>query len=226
MMDKTKKNRLFVCIAVIVCCAVMALVDGVIRPPYAVKSAVKIALFLAFPLGFAYLNKLKPLELLKPEKKSVLLGFLLGGGTFAVVLTAYFVLSPYIDLSAVPSSLAKNAGVTKDNYTLVFTYIALCNSLLEEFFFRGFAFLTLKKVAGTRFAMVFSAAAFAVYHAAMLDGWMDPILTALLLAALFGCGIFFNFLDMKKERIWTSYITHGFANLAINTIGAILLNAN
>ena len=222
-MVKINKKAVYVCISVAVCCGLMTLVDGVIRPPYFVKSAIKVLLFMALPMAFGRMYKMKVFSILKPEKRSIVTGLLLGGGTFAVVLTAYFILAPYIDLSAVPEALSKNAGVTKENFPIVAIYIALCNSLLEEFFFRGFGFLRLKESTSTGFAMVFSSAAFAVYHGAMMEGWMDPILTVLLLAALFGCGVFFNLLNLKRECIWSSWLTHLFANLAINTIGMILL---
>lgn len=217
------KKRLYICISVAVCCVLMTLVDGVIRPPYFVKSIIKILLFMALPVIFGVINKMNVFSIMKPERRAVITGLLLGGGTLAVVLTAYFLLSPFIDLSAVPDALSKNAGVTRENFPIVAVYIALCNSLLEEFFFRGFAFLQLRSVSSTSFAMFFSSAAFALYHGGMLDGWVNPLLTALLLLALFGCGVFFNLLNLKRECIWASWLTHLFANLAINTIGMILL---
>ena len=48
-----KKTHLTVILAAIFCCAVMSLIDGVIRPGYAVKSAIKIALFLGIPVLLA-----------------------------------------------------------------------------------------------------------------------------------------------------------------------------
>ena len=50
-----------------------------------------------------------------------------------------------------------------------------------------------------------------------------PLLFVLMLAALFGCGLFFDLLDTKRELIWVSWLVHLFANLAINTIGMKLL---
>ena len=49
-MTSIKKNVLAICALVLLGCAAMTLVDGVLRPPYAVKSAVKLALFLLAPL--------------------------------------------------------------------------------------------------------------------------------------------------------------------------------
>ena len=118
----------------------------------------------------------------------------------------------------------ENGGISADNFLYVSLYIAFCNSLLEEFFFRGFAYLTLKKVASPLFATAFSAAAFAFYHGGMLDGWFSPLLYAGTLAALFVCGLFFNYLNNRSNRIWTSWLTHMGANIAINTVGMILLD--
>lgn len=218
-----KREAWFLCASVVICCAVMALVDGLWQPPYGVKSAVKVVLFLLIPLLLGKYLDLSPFSCLRPDKKAFLLGFGLGIGTVAVILGGFRILSPWLDLSAIPAALEENAGVTKDNFLYVSLYIALCNSLLEEFFFRGFTFLSLKKLTSSPFAFCFSAAAFAVYHAAIMKGWFSPFLFLLTLAALFGSGLFFNMLNFRRERIWASWLMHMGANLAINAIGMKLL---
>lgn len=218
-----KKDKLLIPLSVLLCCAVMAVVDGVIRPHYFVKSAIKLCLFLLVPLLFAKQRKVSALAVLRPDKRAILTGLSLGLGTFVLILGGYFLLRPYLDLSAIPEALMENGGITKEIFPFVALYIALCNSLLEEFFFRGFAYITLKKETSPRFAMIFSATAFAAYHMAIMDGWLSPLLFALAIIALFGCGVFFNLLNIRRERIFASWLTHLFANLAINTIGMILL---
>ena len=218
-----KKDRILICLSVLLCCLVMALTDGVWKPPYAVKSAVKILLFLCIPLVFSAVRGLSPSALFCPEKKAVLMGLTLGAVTFAVILLGYSLLQSYIDFSFIPGSLMENGGISADNFLYVALYIAFCNSLLEEFFFRGFAYLTLKRIASPLFATVFSAAAFAFYHGGMLDGWFSPLLYAATLIALFACGLFFNYLNTRSSRIWVSWLMHMGANLAINTVGMRLL---
>lgn len=220
-----KKERNLIFLSVALCCAAMAVVDIFIKLPYFARSGVKIFIFLLVPILFARYKKLSLLDILKPDRRSVLLGAVLGVGTFAVIIGGYALLAPFLDLSGIPAALEKNVGVTRENFPIVAIYIALCNSLLEEFFFRGFSYLALKKVSDEKTAMIFSAAAFSVYHAAIMDGWMSFGLTAALLLALFGCGIFFNFLDRRSERIWASWLPHLCANLAINSIGMMLLMA-
>ena len=74
------------------------------------------------------------------------------------------------------SSLSENIGVKSSNFIFVAIYISFANSLLEEFFFRGFAFLKLKEVSSRKFAYIFSALAFSIYHLAMMIGWFDIVL--------------------------------------------------
>ena len=92
--------------------------------------------------------------------------------------------------------------------------------MLEEFFFRGFAFLALsKRIKG---ASLFSAVAFSLYHTAMMLGWFPPLLFALALIGLTIGGMLFNWLDKTNGTIYTGWLVHMFANFAINTVGAIL----
>lgn len=222
-MTSIKKNVLAICALVLLGCAAMTLVDGVLRPPYAVKSAVKLALFLLAPLLYGYAaGKDGYRALFRIQRRALLRVLALGFGVFALTLGAYFALRSVFDFSAVTALLGKNAGVTAENFLWVSLYISFVNSLLEEFFFRGFAFLVLRRYAGERFACVFSALSFALYHTAMMLGWFPPLLFLLALAGLTAGGVLFNLLDARAWTIFPSWAVHIFANLAINTVGFIL----
>ena len=70
------RKHLTVILAAIFCCAVMSLIDGVIRPGYAVKSAIKIALFLGIPVLLALKDRdLAALTLFRFPKKGLLAVF-------------------------------------------------------------------------------------------------------------------------------------------------------
>ncbi len=217
------RSRLWICGSALVCCLAMALVDGVLQPGYFIKSAIKILLFLLVPILLASTANVSLKAFFRPDKASLLTGGILGLVTFGVILGAYAILGDLLDLSAVPAALEAGAGVTKDNFLFVGTYIALCNSLLEEFFFRGFLFTGLKRNGSAVFAYVFSAAAFALYHGGMLIAMVPPVLFLLALAALFFCGLLFDYLDSRKETLYISWLLHMGANLAINAVGMLLL---
>lgn len=207
-----------------VCCAVMAVVDGVLRPGYALKSSVKAGLFLLVPLLVSLTDRdVAYLGLLKPKKKGIGIALLLGVGIYGVILGAYFLIGPYFDFSAIAGSLTENAGVTADNFLYVSLYISFVNSFLEEFFFRGFVFTNLARLHQRRFAYGFSGLLFALYHVAMMVGWFSPLLFVLVMAGLTVGGMLFNWLNERLDTIYASWLSHMFANFAINTIGFILL---
>lgn len=218
-----RKNTGNICLLGCACCVAMVLVDGVLQPGYTLKSLIKILLFLVLPLVFSLWKKLSPPKAFRPDRKAILLSSLLGFATFVIVLGAYMLLHPYINLSAVPAALEQSAGVTKNNFLYVGTYIALCNSLLEEFFFRCFLFLGLMQTGPKLFAYLFSAGAFALYHAGMLISMVGPVLFLLALSALFLCGLMFNYFNARSNTIWVSWLIHMGANLAINVVGMHLL---
>lgn len=220
-----KKKALYaVLAAAVACCAVMAVVDGILRPSYWLKSAIKAALFLLIPLVLS--RKWKQIDLrslFRPQKKGILTALALGIGVYGVILGGYFVVRNFFDFSGIVGNLSQNAGVNKDNFLFVSLYISFMNSFLEEFFFRGFLFLNGKRLGSRGFAYGFSSLLFALYHLAMMTGWFSPVLLLLVLTGLTVGGGLFNWLDEKHGSIYTSWLTHMFANFAINTIGFLLI---
>ena len=97
----------------------------------------------------------------------------LGIGVYIIIVGSYFLTRNIIDFSNVTSSLSKNMGITSTNFIYVSLYISLMNSFLEEFFFRGFGFITLKKYTSRKTAYLFSSVLFAIYHIGMLVGMFN-----------------------------------------------------
>lgn len=221
-MQNTKK-AFAICGIVILFCIIMALIDGVLKANYFTKSAIKLVLFLICPIVYALLDKglqIKPLFAF--DKQGIIRALGLCVAVYAVILSGYLLLKDVFDFSAITGTLTANIGVSRDNFVFVSLYISFINSLLEEFFFRGFAFLTLKRVASVRFAYLFSAACFAVYHIAMMIGWFSLPVFLLVMAGLFIGGLIFNYLNAKSGTVYPSWFVHMFANFAINTVGFML----
>lgn len=208
-------------IVIVICCVIMGFVDAVVQPAYHIKSFIKIVLFITVPVFYMRKNK-DYYDLFRFNKKNILISLALGIGVFSVILTAYTLTAKIFDYSNITSSLSDNIGVDANNLIFVTTYIALVNSLLEEFFFRGFAFFELKKVTSRKFAYIFSSFMFALYHVAMMIGWFNFGVFAISLAGLFIGGVIFIFVNEKNQNIYSSWLVHMFANFSINTIGFIL----
>ena len=209
-------------IALAVCCIAMSAIELIFTPTYFVKAAIKLALFVIIPMSLVLVRKeTAMLRFFKPNKKTLLPMLAFGMLMYGFIIGAYFLLGKYFDLSGITSSLDE-IGVTKQNFVFVALYIAVCNSFLEEFIFRGFGFIGLSEKIGVKSACIFSAICFALYHITMMIGWYSFWLTALIIFALFVGGVILNILDSKCKTVYPAWIVHIFANLAINTIGMIL----
>ena len=222
-MKKDIKKTIFMIALILIFCVLMAIIDGVFKADYFIKSAIKLVLFLILPALYSLCDKdVKIRQLFKPGKNGMKTAVLLCISVYLVILCGYLLLKNVFDFSAITDALTKNIGVTGENFIFVSLYISFVNSLLEEFFFRGFAFFTLKRVIGRKFAYLFSAGAFALYHIAMMVGWFGLNVFLIVMAGLFAGGIIFNYLNEKSETLYPSWLVHMFANFAINTIGFML----
>ncbi len=220
MLDKKKTIVLIVLLG----CLVMGFIDAVIRPEYLIKSFIKIILFSVMPIIYSKYNKEMNLESLfkVKNKNEIFIAIFSGILVFIIIFGAYLLIGEFFDFSNVVSSLSENVGVTINNFIFVAVYISFINSLLEEFFFRGFAFLKLKEVTSRKFSYIFSSLAFALYHVAMMIGWFDIGLFLLTILGLFIGGLIFNYFNEKYKNIYVTWLIHMFANFAINYIGFIL----
>ena len=203
----------------------ITLIDAFVHPNYFMKIPIKILFFLALPMLFFVRNKeafadFKHLFVFR--KKGILTALFLGLGVYTVILGGYFLTRNIIDYSNVTSSLTSGMGITAENFIYVSLYISLMNSFLEEFFFRGYGFITLKKYTSRKVAYLFSSSLFAFYHVGMLVEMFHFGALLLLLLGLIVGGCIFNYLNERNDNIYPSWFVHMFANFAINTVGFIL----
>lgn len=209
-----KRQGFFIIAAVVLSCLLMALVESVIQPGYLAKSVVKLLLFscaIALCGGIRSSLRLEGLGF----------GLILGGAIYGIILGAFALFRTFIDLGAIGEGLLGKEGVSRENFLWVALYISIFNSLLEELLFRGLAYLQLRRYIPERIAMIFSAAAFAAYHVAILSGWFTWWVYGLCMLGLFIGGLLFNLLD-SRGSVLPSWLAHAGANLAINTIGLIM----
>ncbi len=225
MNDKTE-NRKMIAAAVLAIAVIgfLSYFEGVLEPSYWYKSLVKALCFSSAVLIYCRLYKeniLRVLHIKKklPSKKLLILMCLVYLG----IICAYLILRNQIDLSSIRESLLNKEGLTKENFVFIFSYIIIVNSFLEEGFFRGFLYYAFadnrKKAAG----MLFGSFLFAIYHIGIVSTWFHPLILILCIAGLMGAGIFLQLICEREDNLLASWIVHGFANLAINTIGVFML---
>ena len=223
MQSKNSKRHIIAIIAI--ACILMAFVDIVWQPGYILKSAIKVTLFLLFPLMYAQIRKdVSYKYLFRFDWKHFGFSIGLGLAVFIFIIAAYKIIGPFFDFSDVTTAMGKEAGITAENFMYIAVYISFINALLEEFFFRGFAYLELKRWTSKSVALIISASAFSLYHVSIMLSWFSLPLFLLLLLGLFIGGIIFNILNERSNNIYSSWMVHMFANFAINAIGFALFN--
>ena len=225
MMKIINKKSIYIILSLFMFSLSVTYIDAFVHPAYFLKIPIKILFFLVLPLFYFVINKesfedFKKLFLFR--KKGLLLSIFLGIGIYIVIVGGFFVTRDVFDYSSVTKNLTEGMGITRENYIYVALYISFMNSFLEEFFFRGFGFVLLKKYTCRVFAYVFSPILFAVYHVGMTATMFEPILLILVMTGLFSGGLIFNYLNEKNQNIYSSWFTHMFANFAMNTIGFVL----
>lgn len=219
------KKSIYIITSALILSLSVTIVDAIIKPNYFLKIPIKIIFFLAIPLIYFLINKeeIKEFKKLFAFKKNQLLkSILLGILIYVIIIVGYHLTKNIIDYSNVTTNLTNSMDITANNFIYVSLYISLLNSFLEEFFFRGFSFITLKKHTSKTFAHIFSSTIFAVYHIGMLLGSFALPDIIFLLISLIIAGLILNYLNEQSDNIYPSWLVHMFANFAINTIGFIL----
>lgn len=216
------KTTYIVFSVIVIACILMGVIDTIIKPGYFLKSVCKIILFLVLPFIFYYRKNKENLKKLLIGQKFKFWPIVAGLGVYFGILVLYFLTNNFIDYSGITGTLQSDLGINNHNFVFVALYISFINSLLEEFFFRGFGFLTLKEHTSKKAAYLVSAVMFALYHISILIGWFELPIIALIVVGLMMVGILFSYIDEKTNSIYMSWCVHMFANFAINTIGFML----
>lgn len=221
---KERKTSLNIMLLMTLSILTMFIVEYFIVPGYIIKSILKISMFFILPLIYVGFDKsINILDYFKIYSRSQFISaIILGIGTYILIVGVYFILTTYIDLSEIRELLYKSRDINKNNFFYVAVYISFLNSLLEEFFFRGFLFLSLKKTTTRPIAYLVSALAFAVYHIGIMSDWFNIVIFLLALIALFGVGLIFNYFNEESNNIYNSWLVHMFANFALNSIGLMI----
>ncbi len=216
-------RAIIIVIVSLITVGILYLIEQGINLSFFTQGLLKIVLLFLMPLACIFFfnrSSTKNWELRALKFKDVLSGFLIGGGSFFIIIAAYLILGRFVDITSIRSGLEGGLGVTANNFFIVGAYVIIVNSFLEEFFFRGVLFLHLSQHANRWFAYLFSAGLFAAYHITIIGGWFNPILMSLAFLSLFTIGLVFNYLNEKNGHILNSWIAHALADAAIIAVGA------
>lgn len=210
----------------IAACILLFLLEQTFAVSYIAKTAGKAILFFIVPLLYIKFKLKKQilhfLNIRNVDLQRLKLGFYFGLTAAAVIFITFFLLKGFIQTDLIVADLRERLKITPQTYVFVALYITFGNSLLEEFFFRGFIFLQLNQKGNRMFAYLFSSLLFAIYHVAIFATWFNGYLILLAILGLTVAGILFNWLNTKSNNFLNSWICHMLADISIVMIGFYL----
>ena len=219
------KEKYIILISSFIAYISMFAIESFIAPSYLIKSSIKLVVFslpiILYTKMFGFRSIRNQFSNLKFSKLKLIFIFVICVYFFIIIL--FFLLRDYIDLDVIRNNLLAKENITATNFVYVSLYISFVNSFLEELFFRGFMFLSLTKSGSRRFAYLISSLVFSLYHVAIISAWFNIWIFILIIVGLMFVGYIFNYITEKLDSFLASWIVHIFANLAINTIGFMML---
>jgi membrane protease YdiL (CAAX protease family) len=150
-MINTSKNRrklFYILSATLITIITLYLIDQVLQVNYISKVIVKLVVFSLFPMIYIKVTKDNFIKNSFSDKKlfSIKLSHILGVLIFFVILITFYFTKKYINIDVLIYEFEVKYKINKSNILYYGIYLSLVNSLLEEFFFRGFIFLNLKNI--------------------------------------------------------------------------------
>ena len=186
---------------------------------YVWKTIAKAMLFLLIPFILFRKTGFPFLQFPQTKKKSLTIAIVSGFTIMGIIIGAFTILLPFIDIDALLIDLA-DAGITPIVFPFIALYILFGNSLLEEFFFRG---LLPNLFGGSRLRLVLPSFFFAIYHIAIFLPWFSPALLVLAVTGLWVGGIIFQLANERSQTILPSWIIHMFADIGVLLIGVYII---
>ena len=137
----------------------------------------------------------------------------------AMLAAFYLIGQDAIDVARVREKAAAVFINTPAGYVLLFSFLILVNSLLEEYVWRWFVFRQCERLMPGWAAAVVSAALFTIHHVLALSAWVPPQLNLLGNLGVFVGATVWSGLYLKYRSIWAPYVCHVFADVAIFIMG-------
>ncbi len=151
-----------------------------------------------------------------PQRRELQVGFWLGVLMFAVILAVYGLLGRHwIDATALQAK-AHQIGFDRPAIFLAATcYWALINALVEEYVWRWFVYRKCEALIAGTGGILLCAFCFTVHHSLILMAYTNWPVVLLGSAGVFLAGAVWSWTYLTYRSIWSGYISHVFADLAL-----------
>jgi uncharacterized protein len=155
-----------------------------------------------------------------PTEGGLGMGAALGIAIGGLILSGYAIAGKRLIDAAHVQHAAQQNGIGSQGIFLAFAgYLALINSLLEEYVWRWFVFRKCEVLLPGMPAVLLAAVLFTIHHFVALQlqlAWNMVLLASL---GVFTGGVLWSWMYLRYRSIWPSYICHVIVDVAILTIG-------
>ncbi|MBQ1522888.1 MAG: CPBP family intramembrane metalloprotease [Erysipelotrichaceae bacterium] len=219
-----KKNTVLSLAVSVICLVILTFIEQYVKPGYTVKSCLKLLLLLVPMILYSFISRKKISDIIRLYKlnsaRLLYIGML---RAYCCIIIVFLIFRNSIDLDQIRNNLMNKEHLTKQNCLYIFTYIIFVNSFIEEAFFRGFIYHLFETDNMKTVGIIVSAILFALYHIGIVSNWFNPLIFVICIAGLACCGMILQWVSLKFDTLKASWLIHGCANLAINTIGVIMI---
>jgi len=147
------------------------------------------------------------------------IGLLLAGIYFG----AFELSKGYIDFQHIAGQLSGAAQIGVENILLIGVFIVFVNSLLEEYFWRGFLFDEVNHLAGPWLAYGLTGLAFSFHHIMFYYNWFSFPLFVLVSMGLIGYSLIMNAIFQRYRDLFSCWLVHAIADVSQILIALMVL---
>jgi len=147
----------------------------------------------------------------------------LGGLAVLIFWGAYYILGDLLlDKAMIAEKIGDQFSVTASTVLLIAPVTILVNSLLEEFFYRGFAFgLLVKRQRWLGYLL--PATVFTIQHILFIYHWVTPLPFSMAVVGLFVLALVLEKMYEKADSIVAPWLVHVFGDVAMMGIAVTML---
>ncbi|MBD2006109.1 MULTISPECIES: CPBP family intramembrane glutamic endopeptidase [Cyanophyceae] len=160
-----------------------------------------------------------------PSRREFLAGTILGMLMFGIILGAYWIVGQrWIDSVDVRAKAQQVGIATPTVYLIGAFYFTVINSLIEEYIWRWFVYRKCEVLLPGIGAVYLAALFFTLHHIIALAGYIGNGLVVVLGSlGVFIAGAVWSWCYLTYRSLWSCYISHLLADLAIALVGWHLL---
>jgi uncharacterized protein len=158
----------------------------------------------------------QPLKIPQPMRRDWISGIVVGLLMFSLILSTYwFFGKDWINQTEVLGKVQQVATINQLSFLAACIYLAIFNTLFEEYLWRWFIYRRCEALVSSQAAVFLSAIFFTLHHIIVLAYYFDRQVVIVGTIAVFCAGIIWAECYRNYRSIWSSYVSHAIAVIAI-----------